>query len=137
MNATAASAFSTSSLRGELKGSNVFEKFSSAWARERRVSMTLLEYLEGCKNDPTFYSSAAERMIAAIGEPTVVDTSKDSRLGRVFLNRTIKIYPTMTGFYGMEDTSTPRRGSKSASRCSICWGRWAAANLLSPNGSRR
>ena len=104
MNATAANAFSTSSLRGELPGSNVFEKFSSAWARERRVSMTLLEYLEGCKTDPTFYASAAERMIAAIGEPTVVDTSKDSRLGRVFLNRTIKIYPTMTGFFGMEDT---------------------------------
>ena len=104
MNATAANAFSTSSLRGELPGSNVFEKFSSAWARERRTSMTLLEYLEGCKTDPTFYASAAERMIAAIGEPTVVDTSKDSRLGRVFLNRTIKIYPTMTGFFGMEDT---------------------------------
>jgi serine protein kinase len=104
MNATAATAFANSLSRPELKGSNVFEKFSSAWARERRVSMTLMEYLEGCKTDPSFYASAAERMIAAIGEPTVVDTSKDSRLGRVFLNRTIKIYPTMTGFFGMEDT---------------------------------
>ena len=104
MNAKAATAFATSPPRAELKGSNVFERFSSAWARERRVSMTLMEYLDGCKDDPTFYASAAERMIAAIGEPTVVDTSKDSRLGRVFLNRTIKIYPTMTGFFGMEDT---------------------------------
>jgi serine protein kinase len=104
MNAKAANAFATSTPRAELTGSDVFEMFSSAWARERRVSMTLVEYLEGCKNDPTMYSSAAERMIAAIGEPTVVDTSKDSRLGRVFLNRTIKIYPTMTGFFGMEDT---------------------------------
>jgi serine protein kinase len=104
MNATAATAFSTSPARPELQGANVFEMFSSAWARERRTSMTLLEYLEGCKNDPTYYASAAERMIAAIGEPVVVDTSKDSRLGRVFLNRTIKIYPTMTGFFGMEDT---------------------------------
>ena len=43
-------------------------------------------------------------MITAIGEPVVVDTSKDPRLGRIFLNRTIKLYPTMAGFFGMEDT---------------------------------
>ena len=106
MNAMAATAFANPSqagARGE-KGSNVFGLFSSAYARERRVSMSLSEYLEGCRDDPSMYASAAERMIAAIGEPQVIDTSKDSRLGRVFLNRTIKIYPTMTGFFGMEDT---------------------------------
>ncbi len=66
--------------------------------------MSLSEYLEGCRDDPTMFASAAERMIAAIGEPQVIDTSKDSRLGRIFLNRTIKTYPTMSGFFGMEDT---------------------------------
>src|SRR5690606_22867317 len=40
----------------------------------------------------------------AIGEPTLVDTSKDPRLGRIFLNRTIKIYPTFKDFYGLEET---------------------------------
>jgi serine protein kinase len=50
------------------------------------------------------YATAAERMIAAIGDPKFVDTSKDIRLGRIFLNRTIKIYPTLAGFFGMEDT---------------------------------
>jgi len=104
MNAKAATAFTTSGPRAEIKGANVFEMFSSAWARERRTSMSLMDYLEGCRTDPSCYASAAERMIAAIGEPTIVDTSKDSRLGRVFLNRTIKIYPTMAGFFGMEDT---------------------------------
>ena len=66
--------------------------------------MSLQDYLEACRDDPTMFASAAERMIAAIGEAKIVDTSKDTRLGRIFLNRTIKIYPSMTGFFGMEDT---------------------------------
>jgi serine protein kinase len=50
------------------------------------------------------YAGAAERMIRAIGEPDLVDTSKDQRLGRIFLNRTIKIYPAFKDFYGLEET---------------------------------
>ena len=86
------------------KSAEVFGLFSSAYARERRESMSLTDYLEGCREDPGKYATAAERMIAAIGEPTIIDTSKDRRLGRIFLNRTIKIYPTLAGFFGMEDT---------------------------------
>ena len=50
------------------------------------------------------YATAPERMVDAIGEPTLVDTSADERLGRIFANRTIKIYPAFAEFYGMEDT---------------------------------
>jgi len=50
------------------------------------------------------YASAPERMVEAIGEPNLVDTSKDERLGRIFSNRTVKIYPSFSDFYGMEDT---------------------------------
>jgi serine protein kinase len=50
------------------------------------------------------YASAAERMVAAIGEPELIDTSTDPRLGRIFMNRTIKWYPAFSEFYGMEDT---------------------------------
>jgi serine protein kinase len=42
-------------------------------------------------------------MVAAIGEPTLVDTSKDARLSRIFSNRTVRIYPGFKDFYGMED----------------------------------
>jgi serine protein kinase len=42
--------------------------------------------------------------VAAIGEPQVIDTAKDARLGRIYLNRTIKIYPAFAEFFGMEDT---------------------------------
>jgi serine protein kinase len=50
------------------------------------------------------YATAAERLVAAIGEPEVIDTSKDSRLGRIFMNRTVKVYPAFAEFFGMEDT---------------------------------
>jgi len=66
--------------------------------------MSLLDYLRLCRDDPMAHASAAERMVAAIGEPEVIDTSKDARLGRVFMNRTIKIYPSFSEFYGMEET---------------------------------
>ena len=47
---------------------------------------------------------APSGMLAAIGEPELVDTAKDPRLGRIFMNRTIKIYPAFAEFYGMEET---------------------------------
>src|SRR6516165_2368993 len=50
------------------------------------------------------YANAAERLLAAIGEPQIVDTAKDARLGRIFLNRTIRSYPAFSNFYGMEET---------------------------------
>jgi serine protein kinase len=72
--------------------------------RERSTEMSLREYLEGCRDDPLRYASAADRMIRAIGEPQFVDTSKDTRLGRIFSNRTIKVYPAFRDFYGLEET---------------------------------
>ena len=76
----------------------VFGLFSSAYARERREVMSLTDFLEGCRDNPGMYATAAERMIAAIGEPTIVDTSKDRRLGRIFLNRTRSPRPTNSSF---------------------------------------
>ena len=148
MNSRAAFGFAStvspqSDAGGRAQGSDVFNLFSQAYARERKEMMSLTDYLDACKDDPSMYSSAAERMIAAIGEPKVVDTSKDQRLGRLFHNRTIKLYPSMAGFFGMEETiqrvvdssSTPHRGSKSASRFCICSGRSAAASHRSLNVS--
>jgi len=66
-------------------------------------SMTIDEYLKQCKTDHMAYASAAERMISAIGEPTLIDTSKDSRLSRLFSNRTVRVYPAFKDFYGMEE----------------------------------
>lgn len=77
--------------------------FKSNYEKNIHTSMTLDEYLELCKADKLAYASAAERMIAAIGDPELVDTSKDSRLSRIFSNRTVRLYPAFKDFYGMED----------------------------------
>ena len=82
----------------------LFGLFSRLYEQQREVEMPLEEYLRRCKSDPTVYASASERMLTAIGEPQLLDTSTDSRLGRVFMNRTIKIYPAFADFFGMEET---------------------------------
>jgi len=64
---------------------------------------TVEEFLNLCKTDPTAYASPAERLLTAIGEPEVVDTSTDPRLGLIFSNRIIRRYPAFKEFYGVED----------------------------------
>lgn len=83
---------------------DIFETYAEGYAKRAQEEMSLQEYLQGCRSDPMFYASAAERMVAAIGEPELIDTSQDPRLGRIFQNRTIKRYPAFSDFYGMEDT---------------------------------
>jgi len=83
---------------------DVFELYSEAYGREKLDTISLRDYLLACRDNPMMYASSAERMIEAIGEPEVVDTSKDPRLSRIFFNRTIKTYPSFSGFFGMEDT---------------------------------
>jgi serine protein kinase len=80
--------------------SNLFKK-----NYDSRVSKTYTidEYLDLCKKDHLAYATAAERMLAAIGEPKLVDTSKDPRLSRIFYNRTVRVYENFREFYGMED----------------------------------
>lgn len=70
----------------------------------KHEEMSLEEYLDLCKNDPSVYKSPAERMLQAIGEPEVIDTSKEPRLGRIHFNKIIRIYPAFKEFYGMEET---------------------------------
>jgi len=82
----------------------LFSRSMKTYENQRQQEMPLLDYLELCRNDPTAYATAAERMVAAIGEAEVVDTAKNARLGRIFMNRTIKVYPAFAEFFGMEDT---------------------------------
>ena len=82
----------------------LFEIYAQGYDRQKQSELSLKQYLEDCRDDPSLYASAAERMITAIGEPEMVDTSKDARLGRIFLNRTIKVYPAFKDFYGLEET---------------------------------
>ena len=81
---------------------NLFDAYRELYAKARDEEMTLLEYLDLCRQDRLAYANAAERMLAAIGDPEVVDTRNDQRLSRLFSNRIIKRYPAFREFYGME-----------------------------------
>jgi len=83
---------------------DVFDIFSRDYQRERVEAMSLRDWLLAARDDKLLYATPAERMIAAIGEPEFVDTAQDTRLGRLFFNRTIKLYKSFDGFFGMEDT---------------------------------
>ena len=82
---------------------SLFSHYQSRFDQSRPEEYTLEQYLNLCKSDPTAYSTAAERLLSAIGEPEVVDTSKDARLSRMFSNKMIRRYPAFHEFYGMED----------------------------------
>jgi len=82
----------------------IFRTYARSFEQRREAEMSLQEFLTLCKNDPMAYATAHERLLAAIGEPKMVDTSKDARLGRIFMNRTVRFYPAFAEFYGMEET---------------------------------
>ena len=82
----------------------LFSRSRRAYESKRESEMSLSEYLDLCRGDPMAHATAAERMVAAIGDPEIVDTAKDPRLGRVFMNRTIRVYSGFADFYGMEET---------------------------------
>lgn len=82
---------------------SIFSHYQSRYEATQQEEFTLEEYLQICKNDPSAYATASERMLLAIGEPELVDTSKDPRLSRIFSNKIIKRYNEFSEFYGMEE----------------------------------
>ncbi|TWU42981.1 PrkA AAA domain protein [Novipirellula aureliae] len=83
---------------------DILRLYSENYEKHKQVKMTLKEFLESASKDASLYASAAERMVDAIGEPELFDTSQDSRLGRIFMNRTIKRYRSFSNFFGLEET---------------------------------
>ena len=55
----------------------IFENYAARYDRTREEDMSVQEYLDLCKRDPMAYSTAAERMLKAIGEPELLDTRHD------------------------------------------------------------
>ena len=82
---------------------SIFDHYKARYESVQQEEYSLDEYLQLCKEDPGIYADAAERMLQAIGEPEMVDTSTDPRLSRIFSNKLIKRYPAFHEFYGMED----------------------------------
>jgi hypothetical protein len=114
---------------------NIFDLYAQAYESHKQHSMSLREFLDGCRADPVMYASTAERMITAIGELELVDSAKDARLGRIF-------EPHAQGLSGLQRLLRPggdhrahRRllpacgaGPGEKKQISTCWARWVAAS---------
>src|SRR5690606_23834472 len=87
--------------RGHALG--IWSHHKNRFKTPNQEEVRLQEGLERCKADPSTYASAAERLLMAIGEPELIDTSLDPRLSRIFSNKVIKRYPAFADFHGMED----------------------------------
>src|SRR3979409_2256518 len=83
---------------------SLFNAFARSFEARSQSDISMAEYLESCRRDPLKYANAAEPLLAAIGDPQMSDTARDPRLGRIFLNRTMRTYPAFAGFHGMEET---------------------------------
>lgn len=81
----------------------LFDRYQERFLQQQEVTLTLDAYLDLCAREPMVYAKTAERMLAAIGEPEVLDTQSDPRLSRVFMNRKLLTYPAFKDFYGIED----------------------------------
>lgn len=82
---------------------SIFTTYQTRFEAGKEEEMSIQEYLDICKKDPSAYATAAERMLMAIGEPELQDTRTDSRLSRIFSNKIVKLYPAFREFYGMEE----------------------------------
>lgn len=82
---------------------DIFSSIKSRYESIQEEELDLQEYLDLCKKDSMAYANAAERMLAAIEEPELIDTSRDPRFSRIFSNKLLKRYPAFAEFYGMEE----------------------------------
>lgn len=82
---------------------DIINSYIARFSAQQEEELTLEQYLDLCKADPSAYANAAERMLLAIGEPEIIDTRQHPRLSRIFANRVIKRYPAFKDFYGMEE----------------------------------
>ena len=81
----------------------IFDHFQDRYESTQQEELSLQEYLDLCKTNPNTYANASERLLAAIGEPEMIDTASDPRLSRIFSNKIIKRYEVFSEFYGMEE----------------------------------
>ena len=77
--------------------------YTKRFVDNKEEDLSLDEYLELCKTDPSAYANPAERLLMAIGEPEMLDTRHDPVLSRIFSNKVIPYYSVFKDFYGMEE----------------------------------
>ncbi len=79
------------------------DDYQKQFLAKHSQTMSLEEFLAAAKKDSSMYASVAERILKAIGEPTIVNTAEDPRLSRLFGNRVIRTYDAFSDFFGLEE----------------------------------
>ena len=82
---------------------DILSNYKKKFQQESSEVMSIEEYLKLAQKDPSVYATPAQRLLKAIGEPKLIDTSESPRLGRIFGNRTIRVYKPFEEIYGVED----------------------------------
>ncbi len=82
---------------------SILARYQKRFEEAQEEEMSIQDYLDLCKKDPTAYATPSERMLMAIGEPQLLDTRMEPRLSRIFTNKMIKLYPAFHEFFGMEE----------------------------------
>lgn len=83
---------------------SLLNNYQKQYEDKKTKVLSIQEYLNQCKENPLTYATSHERILSAIGEPEIIDTSKDDKLNQIFSSRVIKKYPAFEEFFGMEDT---------------------------------
>ena len=86
-----------------MSAQDFLENYTRRFMDNQEEEMSLTDYLELCKTDPSAYASPAQRLLMAIGEPVSIDTRHDPILSRIFSNKIIHRYDVFKEFYGMEE----------------------------------
>ncbi|MFT4724951.1 MAG: serine protein kinase [Colwellia sp.] len=82
---------------------SIFQHYQSRYDEAKEENFSIQEFLAICQKDKLAYATASERLLKAIGDPEMIDTSNEPTLSRIFSNRVIARYPAFKDFYGMED----------------------------------
>ena len=115
---------------------SIFDHYLSRYAATREEEYSLEDYLSLCRDQPGTFSTSAERLLEAIGEPEKIDTREDPRLSRIFSNKVIMRYPAFAEVFGMEETIQQivsffrhaAQGLEEKNKSSICSDRLAVVN---------
>lgn len=86
-----------------MNAQDFLDSYSRRYEDNKEEEMSLTEYLELCKTDPSAYANPAQRLLMAIGSPKEIDTRHDPILSRIFSNKIINRYDVFNDFYGMEE----------------------------------
>lgn len=83
---------------------SLFKSIQEQHLRSKEVILSMEEFVELAKVDSSATAGPAERILKAIGEPKLIDTSTDRRLARLFGITTLRTYTPFQHIYGMERT---------------------------------